>query len=425
MAGPYVIFAAERAWKIASGEAVDELRIDPEAAGNHVAAEIAAKLRQRGYQGEGVMLALPSAWCLSAGISLEGLAASDRAAMAFRLEEKLPLAAENFTADFIEQGDRAQGVCVPNDRVSPLVEALEKSGVVVQSVSPAAILALQQLGNGATGLLVWAEGDRTNVFATDGGSGLAWALASNDAELKVAVNLLALEIDGGDASVVDVARERKLELYTAAARTAGAVLAGGVRPWVELRRGAMAVEDPLRVVRRPINAALAAAVALCLVLAGIFFHRAHRYDRLAQDYETTLAQRFGQEFPGWMVPVNVRTTVEAELRKLNLAGSSALPPEAQESALRVLHDVLSKISAESKISFDRLAFNDTSVELDGRSMKYEDVDGVIAAAKAAGMEVPPPQMRKLADNSWGFAVRGSKPVRAASALTSSAMEERP
>src|SRR5437773_1319612 len=148
MAGPYVIFAGERAWKIASGGAVDEVRIDPEATANDIAAAVAAKLRERAYQGEGVMLALPSAWCLSAGISLEGLSAADRAAMAFRLEEKLPLAAENFTPDFIEQGERALGVCVPNDRVSPLVEALERLGIVVQSVSPAAILALQQLGNG-------------------------------------------------------------------------------------------------------------------------------------------------------------------------------------------------------------------------------------------------------------------------------------
>src|SRR5205814_117700 len=200
-----------------------------------------------------------------------------------------------------EQGDRALGVCAANDRVSPLVEALERSGVVVQSVSPTAMLALQQLGNAAAGLLVWAEGDRTNVFATDGGLGLAWALASNDAELKVAVNLLALEMEG-DGSIVDVGRERKLDLYSAAARTAGAVLIGGARPWVELRRGAMAVEDPLRVVRRPINAALAAAVALCLVLTGVFFYRAHRYDRVAQNYETTLAERFKQEFPGWAAP---------------------------------------------------------------------------------------------------------------------------
>jgi hypothetical protein len=50
---------------------------------------------------------------------------------------------------------------------------------------------------------------------------------------------------------------------------------------------------------------------------------------------------------------------------------------------------------------------------------------VIAAAKAAGMDVPPPQMRKLADNSWGFAVRASKPIRAPSALTSSGVEGRP
>src|SRR4051812_19728408 len=141
--GPFVIFAGEETWRVTAPGAADDLRFDREAAPKSIAAAVAAKLRGRGYQGEGVLLALPSAWCLAAQVSLADLPRHDRSAMAFRLEEKLPLAAENFTADFVTAGDRALGVCVANDKVKPLVEALENAGVVVQSVAPAAMLALQ------------------------------------------------------------------------------------------------------------------------------------------------------------------------------------------------------------------------------------------------------------------------------------------
>jgi hypothetical protein len=125
----YVLFAGDEVWRVRSGGAVDEVRFERGAGAKEVAAAVTAKLRGRGYQGQGVLLALPAAWCLSAVISTADLPRQDRAAMAFRLEEKLPLAAENFTADFVPLADgRALGVCVANERVVSLVEALEGAG---------------------------------------------------------------------------------------------------------------------------------------------------------------------------------------------------------------------------------------------------------------------------------------------------------
>src|SRR5258706_8319770 len=143
-----ILIAGEESWRIASAGAVDALRIERETPPKEIAAAVATKLRERQSQGEGVLLALPSSWCLAASISTQGLPRHDRAAMRFRLEEKLPLAAEAFTADFIEHDASAVGVCVMNERIVPIVEALEAAGVVVQSVSPAALLAAQQYGWG-------------------------------------------------------------------------------------------------------------------------------------------------------------------------------------------------------------------------------------------------------------------------------------
>ncbi|MDB5324243.1 MAG: hypothetical protein JWN40_5874 [Phycisphaerales bacterium] len=425
-----ILFAGDDSWRIASAGAVDELRIDRETSANEIAAAVAAKLRERQYQGEGVLLALPSSWCMAASISTQGLPRHDRAAMRFRLEEKLPLAAEAFTADFIEHDESALGVCVANDRVVPIVKALEAAGVVVQSMSPAALLAAQHYGWGgaATTVLLWREGASINLITRAGDVPDRWSLASDQLEaVRFELDVLLAELEGSQQAVaIDLDQSpiiEELAAVTGLAITAVQnltieqtviaiapdVLSGRVKPWVELRRDALSISDPLRVIRRPMNAALTAAAAVCLVLAAVFFYRSVGYDHLAQSYETQLANEFKLEFPNWPVPPNVRATVESERKKLTQTSSSALPAAAQGSALRVLHDVLSRVPPDSSLQMDRMAFNETTAELGGRSKAYDGADVLVAAARGAGLEVPPPQMEKLADGSWRFTIRASKP----------------
>jgi hypothetical protein len=229
------------------------------------------------------------------------------------------------------------------------------------------------------------------------------------AELKGPHHLAAIDLrDPSSAPDVAIGTRQELSIHDAVAAIAPDVLSGHVRPWIELRRDALAIADPLRVVRRPMNAALAAAGALCVILTAVFFYRSVRYDHLAQSYETQLANQFKAEFPGWPVPPNVRATIQSERKKLMLSGSSALPAAAQRSALAVLHDVLSRVPPEANLQMDRLAFNETTAELGGRSRSYDGADVLVAAARGAGLEVPPPQMEKLGDGSWRFTIRATK-----------------
>ena len=432
--GPYILFADDEFWRITSPGATDEMRFDREVGAKQIASALAAKLRARGYQGEGTLLALPAAWCLSAVISIADLPRQDRAAMAFRLEEKLPLAAENFTADFALFADSALAVCVPNDKARSLVESLEEAGVVIQSVTPAVMLAGQEMtrGNRIKGnmpaLFVWGEGEQANVICLENNAPTAWALVQEDpSSLAMQIDLAQMELAAPvgisscelSAATVSALQDQGHEISTRAdtlegsvGRIAPEILSGAISPWFELRRGVMAVEDSLRAVRRPINAALAAAAILCVVLAGAFIYRAVRYDRLAQAYESTLAEAFKQEFPGIAVPVNPQATLLSERKRRMLAGSSALPPEAQESALRIMHDVLAKLPADSTLSIDKMTFNDTSLQFEGKARVYEDIDALVAAARSAGMDVPTPQMRKNAGGRWNFLLRGSKSIKA-------------
>src|SRR4051794_25060030 len=94
MADDVVIFVSSRAvWRV---------HVDPAADATEIARTVASALV--GRSGD-VVVAIPSAWCLVAHIEASAAAAAahhdDHKSMMFRLEEKLPLAAEEIVADFV------------------------------------------------------------------------------------------------------------------------------------------------------------------------------------------------------------------------------------------------------------------------------------------------------------------------------------
>src|SRR5438270_158805 len=100
----FILFPHDATWRVGIVDAGGTPRFEdaPLAASPAESAlHIADHLRSAGYRGEGVMLAIPSDWCLATRIAVKDLPKRDRSAMIFRLEEKLPLAAEEFVADFI------------------------------------------------------------------------------------------------------------------------------------------------------------------------------------------------------------------------------------------------------------------------------------------------------------------------------------
>jgi hypothetical protein len=362
---------------------------------------------------------VPSSWCLAARISLAGLPPRDRDAMLYRLEEKLPLAAEAVTADFIPdpKGQNALGVCAPNERVAPLLEALEAAGVAVQSISPLALLALQgsrSFDQPGRRRVAWPEGDRMNLFVMEDGLPVAWALSSGDpADYALHINFLTAEF--GQTPHNGAVRDTSIEFITQA--TADQVLSGRLRPWVELRRGAMAATDPIRSHRGALNAALAAAAVLLVAIAAALVIRGTKYDRLAESLESQLREDFRREFPGWAEPPNVGALVASERRRMDAAGAGALPAEARRSALTTLHDVLAKLPRNIPLSLSRATFNDISIQIEGEAKSQADVEPLVVSARSAGLEVPPPQIRKSVSGTWSFVLRGDRPGAAGPALS--------
>jgi len=450
-----ILYPSDLGWRVTppGGSAPVAVPMPEDASADQQAGTVAKFLSSHGYRGQPVLVALPSGWCMAAAVSTEGVPADDRAALAFRLEEQLPVAAESFTADFVlptsSDAPAALGVAVPNDRVTPIVAALESAGITVQSVTPAAMLALEACLARVRGLMALREtrapsigsdvdiaemptaivalpdeGGRVSLFALTDDRPIAWVTSERAPDqLELNLNLLRLELpDGVPVLTCGLpagahAWPEGLELNPTVSPAeldglvgtlAQEILSGRRVPRIEFRRGALATGDPLRLHRRAINVALVSAAAFFLIVAGFLFHRGTQYDRLATSYEAQLANEYKQAFGGQSVPPGVRRVVESELRKLTSAGATALPAEARQSALKLMRDVLSGVDAAAPVSFDRMSFSDTGFEAEGRCKSPEDLTGLITASKSAGLDVPPPQMRKAEGNAWTFVLKGAR-----------------
>jgi type II secretory pathway component PulL len=341
--------------------------------------DIAAALRAAGYRGDPVLLALPSMMCLPATISLAGISSRDRQAMLYRLEEQLPLAAEDFVADLVPGESSAFGVAVPLQSVRSLVDGLESQGVSISSITPAALLAIDEKSNGTR-------------FVRDDGM---------TSELRVAHGRLARW------SLVQDSLSEASEIDDTAARRAASILAGAQRPMIELRRDALAQPDQLSNIRGALNAFLAAAAILMLLIAGAALVRAHRYNRAAEKTDAALVSEFQTVFPGWDSS-NVPAVVESEHRKLTATIASKLPTEARGSALGSLHDVIAAFPRTSTLSIDRMTFDDASFELSGSAASLQDIEALSRATRVNGMNVSPPQSHRDDDGKWTFTIHGEK-----------------
>ena len=448
----FIFFASDTDWTICAltaGEPkVLTVPFPAETAPAERALQISTALRTIGHAGQSAILAVPSSWCYAASISTEDLPKNDRKAMVYRLEEKLPIAAESFIADFIS-GDApsptALGICINIDLVKELVERLESSGISIQSITPTPLLAAQGIPpeNGEDPyVLLCTDGakdvSQLSMIAFAGGTPVSWALLSAEvADVKLQLELIALDSEaaphveacGVDAALVDALTDatglivsvREQTVIEAASRSAREIIEGRQRPWVDFRRGPLAISDPLRMHRRPLNAVLAAAAALLIVFAGVMIFRGEKFDHAARAADAQLTDAFREQFPGFPPPPNVRAVVESEYLKARIKAGGSLPVEANVSALQTLHDVLEKLPGEGRFTIDRASFDDQGFQMDGRLRSYEDVDAIANAARQSGMTVDPPQARKDSEGLWSFTLHGtrapgSKPAVAAGGL---------
>jgi hypothetical protein len=440
----FVILARDGGdWLVAHGPQRQSVPTSPVPADQ--ASSVAAALRELGYAGQGVLLAIPSAWCMAASFDEQPTRKDRRTALLYQFEACLPLPAEEIVADFISHGGRCLGVGVQVRTVKPLIEALESAGVSIQSIVPAALVAIDELGHdrGWTEPLVLLEHEGgVDLLELSGGAVTGWSLLPRDAKsIALTVSMAASRLPGGEARRVravageellgslrqaglEMEADSSASLADAVGVAAQALLQGRRLPPVELRLGALGVPDPLRPVRRPLNAGLAAAALLLLSLTAGLLVRAIRDADLAEQYDQDQRQLYAQAFPGSAVPSSVLSRLRAVWREMAPSAGAALTDAPQLSALRTLHDALAGLPQDVDYQLEIVDVGEDGFTLSGRVPAYEQADLLAAAIRtSSGYHVSPPAIRREADGA-AFTIVGERAGASPRALAAAQEEAR-
>lgn len=414
MGHPFVIIPGEDTWSLGclAGGSIDISVIDhDEADGAESNPDRTCRAMDKlGYAGEPVLLALPSRWCASASIPAVDHPRKDRhASMAYQLEEKLPLAAEEFSAGFIPGRNAVLGICAILGEAAPLIEQLESRGVYVHSVVPAAILATQHVIRQAStpaDIVLWGNDGWCDILImdTDNQRPVAWSTIPNDpGDVALQLNVLAIQgrdrlnlLVAGDhrheienaisgSPVVDQIRTVDESMEDAVAAGSESILADRVQPWADLNGTALGASGKYQRFLKPLKAAMVAAVFMIICLNVAMLWRAHHYEQTAGHDADRQRVLFAELFPRQKVPQTIDKRLASELKKISgtRGVSQALPPTPMTMTL--FHHVLNRLPSNVRFRLTEVRIEDDSLYLDGQARSHSDVGSI---ARSLGADDP-------------------------------------
>lgn len=446
MSGQCIIFLGDHAWRI--GAVCDEQwRVDrlsfPENTTPGSRAEAAKQpLVSMGYMGQPIVLALPSSWCLCATVPTDGLKrVGRRRAMGFRLEERLPIAAEEFVADYLDTGnDEALGVCAELEKLAVIIRAFEAIGIEVGHVCPAVFLAAAYAvdeHDQADAVLIASGADDENDPQAGSHCGYdlielrkykparwwwlaedqesvcdrvaAWAGSSEQTVKLVTVGCAELVLEKVRACErLEFVPSSEIDGDQAAGRYAARVIAGTVSPWIDLRCDALAAPGQYQVYRKPALALMAAVVWLMACVLAVTQWRGWQYESLSGRYALQQVDVFKTAVPNQRVPRDVKGRLFSERKRLaGLVGQASEDTGVEGvrpvSALVYLHNVLSSLPTDLRYRILDLDIQPGLVRVDGEALNHVEADRVAAGLRRSGLyEVEPPKTQSLKEHGVSF-----------------------
>ncbi|MBI1368398.1 MAG: hypothetical protein GC162_07055 [Planctomycetes bacterium] len=417
-----------------AAEPIARIALDPEAddAIERAVMQLRDAMRTHAADGAGLVLAASSEDCLATTID-----ASDqprrgaRQAMLYRLEEKLPMTAEQVTADFVGEDAQALGVCVETARWERIITAMKSAQIAVEMISPMALLATQHVlsaeETAGANVMVLAGAGRVDLIALKDGKPRLWRSgAAVGADMERQLKMMALQ--GGEplrlivrADAIETLRRRidkcggevvsaaEMDIDHAAALAASAITAGRMEPWVNFCRDELAAANPMGQLRRPLRWAIAAVLAMWLSAAGAMLWRAGQYDALAATSEAQQVTIYKNLFGERAVPINVRSRLESERRGMaGMRMSDADATPAPTSILPTLHQTLAAMPTNLRFSIQDIQLDETNLSIDGLVNAHSSADAIATALKqATGWQVQPPSTELLSNGGVGFTIRAT------------------
>jgi hypothetical protein len=407
--------------------------------GDTPADAMARTLRQSGYRGEGVCVAIDGASVFAARVSTEGIPSRQRReALRYRLEEQLPLDAEGTTADFVPLGGGVSlGIAAETAPLRDLLDGLDARGVEVAAIAPAGFLAceeaLRRQGAAEIAAIVWDEGSRELLRLRAGKPAALYAAGSDEAlRLRLRADLLgspagensrALLLGDGSESIENELTSAGVEIVRSeesprdlAALAARRVLRGR-RGWANLRQDALGLEDPWKPVRRPLQLAAVLAALLLIAVSAVFYLRTREYNQRAEQYDDRQATVFGLLYPNRPVPAYVKPYLQTELRKLSGLSGADVEVPARPRAMETLCRILANLPPSMRLRILELRVSPTTVLIEGEVRSHTDAQVIFQALQEEGFDVTQPDTERLREKGVAFTLTG-KPGRPQTATRS-------
>jgi len=422
-----------RVEKTGVDRAAADVAVPRDAGPSEIAAAVRQSLEEYGYRGEPTVVAVTSQACLAATIPHAGrFMVRSHQSMAYALEEFLPLAAEDMACDFVVFDNDALGVAVEASTLRPLVSALEEAGVLIASIVPTAILALQHQTkeNKRPGrqVVVWQDGDAVDLFELIDGRPHIWRTFPAAMEV-LAREVRLLQIISGSSNLDEMmacnVSEQLLGVLrraagdavvtvesfpeSAAVEAAAAILSGRQEPWIELRRGEFGEYDPYRPIRRRLRLFATAVACLLLSLSVVVWIRAEKYEQVAEKCQREQGEIFCRVFPGKPVPIGVRSRLESEYRKLAGTTGQIEGVPRLESATLLLRDALTPLPEDLRFRLLEIRLEENGLYLDGEVRQHGDADRLAISLRASGFEVDAPRTEQLAEKGVSVVIAASRP----------------
>lgn len=427
----FVVFIDNCRWQVARAtqEQVALREVD---ASQDAGAGVRDALRELGYVKGGLCLALPSNMVFAAKVDCCQLPPRTprRAGMLCLLEEQLPLDIESMTADFLPSADECcLGVAVESPAVQKIVQTLESAGLEVQSICPAAMLAVWELcrdgRSSQYALVVWQN--RIDVIRLKNGLPLAWYTAGADMQEAlecVTADQLTDPVEADHVDVCVIGRpdpssnilEGKSGIKIAgrieepaeqlAAKAAGRTSAAQMPGWVNLQRDALALARPWAPMRRNLRLAAAMAIVLPLVLAGAFICRGMQYGVAADEAYQQEAGAWKKLNPGRSVPEALNRRLRSDLTRLRAISGAADETPTRISALDTMRRVIAALPSGMRLRVLEMRLDPNTVYVEGQALSHADAETITRMQIEAGMEMDPPRTENLSTGGIKFTLTG-------------------
>ena len=401
--------------------------------GPHDLAEAVDRFISQSSLSRRVLIALASHTTLA--MSFEANDSSElrhRRRLSYRLEESIPVAAEDFVADFLVDGTNVCGVAVDPEGLLPIVTALDERDVHVQSIVPMALQALQSLLE--TGgirehdpqtfnLIAWQNGSQLEIFRleqrlndwfhlpADAGSLVSW-VGAQWLRCSDPLRVLLIDCDLGlqeSLQRLDGLKVQSIEsvsMMAFAFQGAWATASGKRRPWIELLRGELTMGDPHRSTRGARNLCWAAAALLILAMTIFGAVRSYQYQRQARSSQQRQVAMFQETFPNSRVPTAVVSRLTSEYRKLLGARGEEAAVRLPPSALNVLYKLVAGLPPDLRLQVEQIRIENGQIDLDVKVRSVGAAGQVADAIQNHGFVVEPPTTEQRGTDTVLATIRG-------------------